>query len=314
MKYLRRALGLLGAATLGCGRPDASASPGVVSVLRIPASVHRKLVENSVAVTSVSQPGIIFGLNDSGNDPLLFAYDSTGRGRGVWSISGAINRDWEAAAIGPCDGTGAKSCLFIGDVGDNDARRRGVTVYRVAEPAVPGSKPDSQYSIRVSDRLDIRYPDHPHNVEAMYVTSDGSVFLITKERLLDGQRHPRPALIFRIPASAWDSSGIVTASLADSLLPIVPGESQGRLVSDAALSPDGKLLAVRTYAEVFVFAIDSATGLPVGHIAPAMCGIRWLREKQGEGVGWWWDRRRLVLTSEGRNAPFFVVQCPLPKM
>jgi hypothetical protein len=270
-------------------------------------------VENSIAVTSVSQPGIIFGLNDSGNEPLVFAYDSTGKARGVWAIAGAINRDWEAAAIGPCaDGAGVSSCLFIGDVGDNDARKPRVTVYRVIEPVVRGSIPDSQYPIRASDRLDIRYSDHPHDVEAMYVTRDGSIFLITKRRLLDRQRSPRPALIYRVPASAWDSSGIVTASLVDSL-PIVPGKSQGSQITDAALSPDGKLLAVRTSAEVFVFAIDSVTGLPVGHTAPGSCAIGWLREKQGEGVGWWWDRRRLVLTSEGRNAPFFVIECPLPQ-
>lgn len=315
--YLRSALLVLGAATLGCGRPDASASGAAgdseaISVLRVPTNVHRKLVENSVAVTSVSQPGIIFGLNDSGNEPLVFAYDSTGRARGVWAISGATNRDWEAAAIGPCaDGVGEPSCLFIGDVGDNDARKASVTIYRITEPVARGSIADSQYVVRITDRLDFRYEDHPHDVEAMYVTRDGSVFLITKRRLLDRQRRPRPALIYRISASAWDSSGIVTARLVDSL-PIVPGGSQGSQVTDAALSPDGRLLAVRTDARVFVFAVDSVTGLPIDHTAPGSCAIDRLRERQGEGVGWWWDRRRLLLTSEGGKAPFYVVECPLP--
>jgi len=79
------------------------------------------------------------------------------------------------------------------------------------------------------------------------------------------------------------------------------------------LTPDGKFLAVRTYAEVYTFAVDSTRGLPMAGVAPGSCTIAGLREKQGEGVGWWWDGRRLLLTSEGRNAPFFVVECPLPK-
>ena len=43
------------------------------------------------------------------------------------------------------------------------------------------------------------------------------------------------------------------AALVDSL-PIVPGSAPLRLITDAALSPDAKHLAVRTYAQLFVFA------------------------------------------------------------
>ena len=283
------------------------------SVLKISTLLHRNLVENSVAVTSVTQPGIIFGVNDSGNEPLVFVFDSTGAQRGVLEVMGAVNRDWEAASLGPCGANRAASCLFIGDVGDNDARKTQVTIYQVDEPTLRESTPDSPIQIPVRDRLDFRYADHPHDVEAMYVTRDGSIFLITKRRLLDGQGRPRPALVFRLAPEAWDSIGIVTARLVDSL-PIIPGETLGRTISDASLSRDGKLLAVRTYAEIFVFAMDSASGLP-GHGRPStICSIAHLKENQGEGVGWWWDGRRLLLTSEGRSEPFYVVGCrpPIP--
>ena len=292
-------------------QPRASADDSIPSsVLKVETSLHRRLVENSAAVTSVSQPGVIFGLNDSGNGPYLFAFDSTGAARAVWEVAGAQNRDWEAAALGSC-GTG-RSCIFVGDVGDNEGRKPRLTLYRFGEPAVPDSLTDSVLSIADVNRLDFRYPDQPHDVEAMYVSRDGSVFLITKRRLRDAQQRPRPALVFRVSATAWDSSGVVTAVLVDSL-PIVPGASPDRLVSDASLSSDGRLLAVRTYAEVFVFAMDPATGLARPGHAPGKCFIAGLREKQGEGIAWWWDRRRLVLTSEGRNAPFYVIECPLPK-
>lgn len=281
------------------------------SVLRVATALHRNLVENSIGVTSVTQPGIIFGVNDSGNEPLVFVFDSTGAQRGVWEVIGARNRDWEAASLGPCSADSVGSCLYIGDVGDNEARKASVTIYRVPEPRIEGLRSDSPPALPISDRLDFRYADHPHDVEAMYVTRDGSIFLITKRRLLDRQRRPRPALIFRLGPEAWDSIGIVTANLVDSL-PIVPGETHGRTISDAALSTDGKLLAVRTYAEVFVFAVDSASGLPTHGRTPTVCAIARLKENQGEGVGWWWDRRRLVLTSEGRNAPLYIVTCPFP--
>lgn len=292
-------------------RDSRALAPGEVgptSVLKVGTAIHMDLVENSVALTSVSQPGILFGLNDSGNEPRIFAFDSSGRGRGSWRVFGARNRDWEAAALGPCRLRGTW-CLYIGDVGDNEARRRYVTIYRVPEPLVSDST--GVAGLRVESSLNVRYADQPHDVEAMYISVDGSMFLITKRRLLDEQRHPRHALIFKIPRSAWDSSGTVVATLVDSL-PIVPGERQGGQISDAALSPDGKLLAVRTYDDVYFFEVDSLTQLPKPGQAPVPCTVRGLREEQGEGIAWWWDQRRVVLTSERRNAPIHVVRCPLP--
>ena len=260
----------------------------------------------------MTQPGIIFGLNDSGHEPLLFAFDSTGRSRGVWRVNGARNLDWEAAASGPCEAGSDQRCLYIGDVGDNEARKPTVTVYRVAEPIVPSAPADRRAApdagLPAARVLQIRYPDSPHDVEALYVTPAGDLFLITKRRLLDAARRPRQALIYRVPATAWRSSGTATATLVDSL-PIVPGDWPGRQVTDAALSADGSKLAVRTYAEVYVFQVDTATGLPSASGRPAVCTILDLNEKQGEGIGWWWDQRRLLLTSEGNGEPLRVIEC-----
>ena len=64
---------------------------GPTFVLKIETAIHKDLVENSVAVTSVSQPGLIFGFNDSGNEPRIFAFDSSGRGRGDWRVDRARN-------------------------------------------------------------------------------------------------------------------------------------------------------------------------------------------------------------------------------
>jgi hypothetical protein len=137
------------------------------------------------------------------------------------------------------------------------------------------------------------------------------MFFLTKRRLLDDRRNARRSLIFKVPPSSWDSSGTVVSTLVDSL-PIVPGERQGGQITDAALSPNGKLLAVRTYDDIYVFEVDSVTQLPRPGQSPVPCTIRQLREDQGEGIAWWWDGRRLVLTSERRNAPLHVIACPVP--
>src|SRR5262245_26085772 len=44
------------------------------------------LLESSGVAVSATQPGVLFTINDSGNEPLLFATDSTGADRGVWRV------------------------------------------------------------------------------------------------------------------------------------------------------------------------------------------------------------------------------------
>src|SRR5262245_37205871 len=48
--------------------------------------VRSDLLESSGVVASSTQPGVLFTINDSGNEALLFATDSTGADRGVWRV------------------------------------------------------------------------------------------------------------------------------------------------------------------------------------------------------------------------------------
>jgi hypothetical protein len=280
-------------------------------------AVHgrRDLTENSGVVMSVAQPGIIFTINDSGNEPLLFALDTTGANRGVWALQGAENVDWEAIASGPCGGNVAGdsakttgSCLYIADVGDNEAIHNSVTIYRVREPFADSA--GRMFTIR-AESLSFTYDDRPHDVEAIYVARDGSVHLITKRPLRTLLRRRRPSLVFTIPASAWRARTTI-AHRADSL-GIVPGSAPNRVITDASLSRDGRLLAVRTYWQVYIFATDSATGRVAAFQPRAVCNVAGLQERQGEGISWFPDGNRLLLSSEGRTQPLRIIECPIDR-
>ena len=289
----------------------AADSMGVVpteSLIRLQA--RPQLVENSAAALSHTQPGVFFTINDSGNDPLLFALDTTGADRGVWRVHGASNVDWESASVGPCSATaGTGDCVYIGDTGDNSASRTSLVIYRVREPAtlLPGQTGNVD-----AEALRYRYADGPHDVEAMYVAPNGDTYLVTKRLLQDARGRPRPALVFLLPADAWGHADLYTATIVDSL-PIAPGSAPLRLITDAALAPDGRVLAVRTYAQVFTFATDSATGRVRHDVTPSVCNIVATNIWPGEGITWFGHSDRLLLTSEGRKSPMQVVNCPMPK-
>ena len=322
---LASALGV--AVTTGCTVPDivtgraaqrrpylATDSMGVVptTAVAIPLQARPELVENSAATLSDTQPGVFFTINDSGNAPRLFAFDSTGADRGAWRVDGAANRDWEAASVGPCGAPTADtlrpSCIYVGDVGDNQAERGTRTIYKVAEPAAQRAG----FVGRVTPApLVYRYADGPRDVEAMYVAPNGDTFLISKRELRNEAGRRRPALVYMLPASAWTSDTAVVATLVDSL-PIVPGSAPMRQITDAALSPDRHHLAVRTYAQVYIFATDSTTGRVNHAVPPAMCNIVAFDRWPGEGVAWFGRSGRVLLTSEGRDSPLISIACPLP--
>jgi len=289
--------------------------PASTRLIRVRA--RPELVENSAAAQSYSQPGVLFTINDSGHDPLLFALDTSGADRGVWLVQGATNVDWEAASAGPCRGSQKilpavampDECVYIGDTGDNSEARTSRVIYRVPEPAAQRA---GFTGTLTAEALRYNYPDGAHDVEAMYVPPNGSVYLITKRPRRDAVGRLRHALVFVLPADAWGKPGPVIAELVDSL-PIVPGSAPLRVITDAALASDASVLAVRTYAQVYTFATDPATGRVLGAIPPAVCNIVALNVWPGEGVTWFGQGRKLLLTSEGRDSPMQVVDCPMPR-
>ncbi len=256
--------------------------------------------EASAAAASRTQPGVIWTLNDSGNSPWLFAVDSAGRSLGTFRVAGANNFDWETLTTAPCP---AGSCLLIGDIGDNPETRPSVMLYRVPEPNVAGLPTGELGVTAQADTLSLRYPDGPHDTEAIYADASGDLYFVTKGRT-------KGILLFRLPAAAWKAGGAAVPEFVDSL-PITPDISIGQWVTDAALSPDGHRVAVRTYSAVFFFVVE-----PGGRLAPDQgreCSFG-LVEPQGEGITWL-DARRLLLISESsskRRGTLYLLECGQP--
>jgi hypothetical protein len=269
------------------------------------------LRESSGIAVSRTQPGVLWTHNDSGNDPNLYAIDTTGRLIAVIRVTAAVLVDWEDIATGPCPSTvavepaGAVSCLYIADIGDNDRVREELTVYIVVEPRLDRSGPKPDEVPAQSFRY--RYPGGPDDCEALAVLPNGDVTLVSKGR--SGSIH-----FFRIAgprAAAAVASGQVLVAEDDGDAGIQPNARIGRLVTGAAVSPDGGTLAVRTYNEVFFYR-----GADQGE-----AGTRWQNlgqpcflggaEPQGEGIAYL-DNETLLLTSEtasGRQGTLHRLRC-----
>ncbi len=136
-------------------------SPGVELTGELPPVLR----ESSGVAVSRRNHGVLWTHNDSGNDPVLFAVDITGRILGAITLESTTVRDWEDVGLGPCVQDDAEFCIYVADTGDNMRLRSAYTIYIVPEPDVsPGIGVDTATlgSVR---RIDFHYPDAPHDVD-----------------------------------------------------------------------------------------------------------------------------------------------------
>ncbi|HEX6644814.1 MAG TPA: hypothetical protein VF037_09050 [Gemmatimonadales bacterium] len=271
----------------------AQAAPGApLEARRTGVFAERGLDESSGLAASRAHRGVLWTVEDSGNEAEIHAIDTAGAVLGTWRVKGARNRDWEAVSVGPC---GDRTCVYIADTGDNAERRDSVMLYRVVEPArLVGGE------LEVDGALALEYPGGARDVESLAALPDGGQLLVSK-----GRKGPVEA--FRVPASAWRARAAVAEPLGAIEL---PDAGLAGLVTDAALHPDGHTLVVRTYASLHFFRIgERGAPAPVPGVPP--CGILGL-ELQGEGVTWL-DEGTLALSGEaayGMPGTVSVVRCP----
>lgn len=236
----------------------APAADEPAEVVRTVAEVsYEPAAEISGMVKSATYPGVYWVHNDSDNQPRLFALDAKGapilpvwlvdeyaKSEKVWpglELLVAANVDWE-------DLTLAEGRIYLADMGNNGNARRDLGVYVINEP-----NPRATDKIRPLKFLPIRYPDQKRyparlwhfDCEAVF-WSDGKLYFITKHRA-PGQirRFERGAKLYRLDTSFVDRENVLT---------LVESRADLTLATAAETSPDGKLLAVLTYFDLWVFS------------------------------------------------------------
>lgn len=260
----------------------------------------RAVKESSGLVASRANPGLYWTHNDSRDGPYLYAFDASGAARGVWRVTNANARDWEALAAGPGPDS-TKTYLYIGDIGDNGGRRTEVVVYRIAEPAINAGNTQLEKrkasATETAGAFRLRYPDGSHNAEALLVhPTTGNIYIVTKE--VSGTSH-----VFRA-ATPLASTDAVTLKEVASLS--IPG-MVGGVITDGSISPDGKRVVLCDYKSGYELVLSPASAdfdsIWQQSLVPVSLGSR----KKGEAVTYRLDGRAILATSEGTPMPLFEI-------
>ena len=204
-------------------------APGVRLIGHV---ANPRITESSGVVASRQFPNVFWTHTDGGGPKKQFlsAMTRNGKSLGEFYVGDVLISDWEDIAIDD------QKHVFIGDIGNNDAKKSELVVHQVDEP-------DPKTGTRVihpTRSWRLRFPDHPFDCESLFVWQ-GNGYVVSK--VFDDAR----ARIFRFP---------LNEQKAPAVLELVATTKIDSPVTGADISPDGTLLALVSKAGAFVYRIN----------------------------------------------------------
>lgn len=186
--------------------------------------------------------------------------------------------------------------LWLSDTGDNGEDRPTVALEVLA--------PSGEVAL-----YRMTYPDRAHDAEALLVGPDRRPYVVTKEPLGEsGVYTPDGELSTRRPTPLRKVTTVRFGFTGTDGGPV--GAASQTLVTGGAVSGDGRLVAVRTYTDLYVWAV------PGGDIGAALSDGEPVRvplpasEGQGEAVTFAPDGKSVYTMSEGSPSAVHVTAVP----
>lgn len=197
---------------------------------------------NEVSGLYWAAPDSLWWHNDSGDAPRLFLTDRSGAIKKMVSLPQILNRDWEDITA---DHQGS---IYIGDFGNNANKRRDLCIYKYQ----PQENTLDSILFEYPDQTSFPPPDGKDNfnMEAFFWYQD-SLHLFSKNSL--GASSNFYTKHYVLPAQPGKQIPILRDSI----------QFKNRVVTAAAISPDGQTVALLAYnyKKVLGFIPISATSI-----------------------------------------------------
>lgn len=218
--------------------------------------------EASGLASSLKTPGLLYTHNDSGGSASVFVLNKRGLMPARIELKGVNNRDWEDIATGvdPRDG---QPYVFVGEIGDNNAKYPSVFIHRFAEPEIL----DTLIILDRIDRIEFTYEDSARDAEALFADPvSGDLYVISKREENCG--------IYRLGYPQSFSQPNVARRV---------GSLPYNWVTAADISPSGHRILIKTYSNIYRYQRGKNQT-----VAAALAGkyktLHYKLEGQGEAV------------------------------
>lgn len=179
--------------------------------------------------------------------------------------------------------------VWFADIGDNGQVREEIAL--IMAPYVPSEDPVTPKVFK------LRYPDGPHDAEALLLPRNGTPYIVTKES--DGS-----AGVYR-PGAPLDPDNVVVLDKVGEVVLEPTGTRGGpvgrvgqTMVTGGAVSTDGNFLALRTYTEAYVWPMADSD-VPTALLSAPLAVTPLPGSPQGEAISFRGNTHSLLVGSEG---------------
>ncbi len=233
--------------------------------------------EASGIVASHVHPFLLYTHNDAGSDPYIYLIDTLGASLGKITLQGVKNKDWEDIAMGPGKDPNL-SYVYVGDIGDNSAKREKVHIYRFPEPSVLNGE-----MLVKPEKFSLVYPDGARDAETLMVDPlSGDIFILSKRDASN--------VLYRAAADQLGKDEILLEKVMK--LPIT-------MAVGGDISSDGKQIAIKNYWVVYYWEREDGESIPDA-LSRKPVQLPYKPEPQGEAIGFSYSGDRYYTLSENR--------------
>lgn len=241
----------------------------------------KKLKEISGMAASKLNPGMFWVHNDSGNEAEIYLIDTSLKILLTCRIGDVENRDWEDIAVGPGPVEG-KYYVYVGEIGDNDARYEYKHIYRFEEPRQEEGV--RTLKLQSFDTITFRLEDKRKDTETLLIDPGTKALYVISKR-------ENPVWLYELKNPQSTKDTLVARKITS--LPftqIVGGD----------IIPEGNQILLKNYEHIYYWRSDNVMAVDDLLKTPHF-EVPYEVEPQGEALSWTHDGSGFYTISE-KNA------------
>ncbi len=251
---------------------------GFAQTPKIIGEITSKQLQEVSGMAQYSQDNNFFWThNDSGDEARLYLVSKAGNLVCTYTLNNIKATDWEDMSI---QTIGNQKYIVIGDIGDNEAVREFLMIYRFPEPV--WDQKSSSITIDSIESMRYEYAEGPRDAETMMSIPNSNEIIVLSKR---GETNK----IYKFPFE--DKASIVVSNL---------GEVPIKMLTSGDISDDGSIL-IKNYNNIYLFPSKENQDI-VETLKGEWTGVQYVPEPQGESITWDNDGKTFYTTSEKRFA------------
>jgi len=223
--------------------------------------------ELSGIASSVTNPGILYVHEDNAGTTTIPLTNAQGDDLGKLVLDNISTRNIEDVRVAPGPDAG-KSYVYLADIGDNNASRKTITVYRFVEPVLNDLSGTSVIHVQAIDKIELVYPKGAVNAETLLVDP------VTKDIFVASKETSRSTIYNAAYPQSTASTTVLKSVVKTDL----------DLLTSGDISPDGSEILLRNKGQIWYWKRSVGQSVAQTILTAPQTAPYAGNEHQGEGI------------------------------